>query len=98
MALSDIAEVRVERLLGHTDRLRREDTVERRAPDAAWARVIGARRDQDRAAIPDIARDVLEIGVRQNTLPCIAIEDDELKLIDLLLEQFARRKCDQRQF
>ncbi|MCP4615514.1 MAG: hypothetical protein GY844_03655, partial [Bradyrhizobium sp.] len=31
-------------------------------------------------------------------MPRVAVEDDELEFVDLLLKQFAGRKCDQRQF
>ena len=79
-------------------RLGRQDGVERRAPDAGRARVIRPGRDQHRAAVAHIARDVVEIDDRQHALARVAVEDDELEFVDLLLEQFARREGDQRQF
>src|SRR5262249_35775001 len=75
-----------------------QDDVERRAPDAGGACVIGPGGDQHRAALAHIARDIVEIDDRQHALPRVAIKDDELKLVDLLLEQLARWEGDQRQF
>ena len=99
MALAEFGERRAKRLLGDiAARLGRQDGVERGAPDAGRARIVRAGRDQDRAAVAHIARDVVEIDDRQHALARVTIEDDELEFVDLLLEQLARRKGDQRQF
>src|SRR5262249_55859407 len=58
----------------------------------------GAGRNQHGAAVSDISGDVLEIDVWQNALPRVAVENDELEVVDPLLEQFAGRKRDQGQF
>src|SRR5450756_2885915 len=87
MALAGLAERSPERLLGDiTARLRRQDHVERRAPDAGRAGVVGAGRDQHGAAVAHILRDVVEIDHRQHALARIAVEDDQLEFRDLLLE------------
>ena len=98
MALAGVGERGAEgRLGGQAARLGRQDLVERRAPEAGRARVVGAGRDQHRAAVAHIARDVVEIDDRQHALARVAVEDDEVELVDLLLEQLARRERDQRQ-
>src|SRR5262249_59289452 len=56
------------------------------------------RRNQHGAAIADISGNVVEIDNGQHPLPRIAVEDDELEVVDLLLEQFTGRKRDQGQF
>ena len=98
MALAKLGEAGVEAAFGDVAaRLRRQDGIERRAPDAGLARIIGTGGDQNRTAFTHIAGDVVEIDHRQHALTGIAVEDDELKLADLLLEQFARRESNQRQ-
>ena len=54
--------------------------VERRAPDAGRARVVRPGRDQHRAALAHIARDVVEIDDRQHALAGVAVEDDQVEL------------------
>ena len=49
------------------------------------------------AALAHVAHDVVEIGRGQDALVGVAVEDDEVELLDLLLEQLARREGDQRQ-
>ena len=44
-----------------------------------------------------IARDVVEVEQRQDVAVRVAVEDDEVELLDLLCEQLARREGDQRQ-
>jgi len=58
---------------------------------------IGPGRHQHRAALPHVTRDVVEIDDRQDPLPRVAVEDDELKFVDLLLEQLAGGERDQRE-
>ena len=87
MAVAGLGELRLEAALGHfAGRLGRQDTVERCTPDAGRAGVIRPRRNQHRAAVAHIFRDVLEINKRQHALARIAIEDDELEFADFLLE------------
>ena len=98
MALAGFGELRVERHFdGPAARLRRKDLLERRAPDAGLAGVVRPGRDQHRAALLHIARDVVEIDDRQHALAGVAVEDDQVEVLDLLLEQLAGRKRDQRQ-
>ena len=98
MALAEIGERGAKCAVGGAAaRLGRQDDIERRAPDAGLARIVGPGRDQHRAALAHIARDVVEIDDRQHALARVAVEDDELELVDLLLEQLAGREGDQRQ-
>src|SRR4051794_38845364 len=62
------------------------------APEAAPGREIGTCRHQDRTTRANVFCDIIEVGDRQNSLASVAIEDDQLKLVYLLLKQFARRK------
>ena len=71
---------------------------ERRAREAGGARELLARDDQQRAAIGHISRHVGEVGLRDDALALILVEDDEVELGQLLLEQFLGREGDQRQF
>src|SRR6266446_2945872 len=98
MAFAEVAQLRAKRHFdGFAARLRRENLFERRAPDAGLAGVIRPGRDQHGAALLHIARDVVEIDDRQHALAGVAIEDDQVKVLDLLLKQLAGRKRDQRQ-
>ena len=98
MALAEIGQRGAKRAVGGAPaRLGRQDDFERRAPDAGLAGVVGPGRDQHGAAAAHVARDVVEIDDRQHALARVAVEDDELELVDLLLEQLARRERDQRQ-
>ena len=98
MALAEVGELCAERAVVHpAARLGRQDDVERRAPDAGLAGVVGSGRHQHRAALAHIARDIVEIDDRQHALARVAVEDDELELVDLLLEQLAGREGDQRE-
>src|SRR6185437_4731990 len=97
MTLAGFGEGCTERLLCDvTGWLRRQNRIERRAPDTGGTGVIGAGGDQHGAAVAHVFRDIVEISHRQHALPGIAVEDDELKFRDLLLEQLAGRESDQR--
>src|SRR5262249_8467812 len=74
-----------------------KDSVKRGAPDAGRACIIRARRDQHCAPIAHIFCNIVEVNERQNALPRVAVENDELEFCDFLLEQLARGKSDQRQ-
>ena len=96
MALAKLGEAGAEAALGDVAvGLGGQDGVQRRAPNAGLARVVGTRGDQYCAAFAHIAGDVVEIDQRQHALARVAVEDDELEFADLLLEQFTGRKCDQ---
>src|SRR5262245_6841535 len=95
--LAELGEPRLERLLDDPpSRNGGENLPERRAVETERGGVIVAGRDQHRAALFDIAGDVLEIEQRQHAPPLVAVEDDEIELIELLLEQLAGREGDQR--
>ena len=72
-------------------------SAQRRPVEALGPREIRSARDQKRAAVADVARDVLEILRRQDAPPLVAVEDDQVELVDLLHEQLLRRKRDQAQ-
>ncbi|CAM5514994.1 hypothetical protein FALB51S_03956 [Frigidibacter albus] len=53
--------------------------------------------DQHRTAPQHVIADIVEIARRQDPALAVAVEDDEVELVDLLDEQFLRREGDQRQ-
>ena len=53
---------------------------------------------EDGAALFHIVDDVGQIGERQHAAPLVAVEDDEVELVELFGKEFARREGDQRQF
>ena len=55
-----------------------------------WLGKIGSGRHQQRAAFAHIAHDIVEIDERQHALVRVAIEDDEVEIVDLLPKQIAR--------
>src|SRR5258707_11838136 len=98
MSFTEVAQLGTKRHLdGLAARLGRENLFEWRAPDAGLAGVVRPGRDQHGTALLHIARDVVEIDDRQHALPGVAVEDDQVKVLDLLLEQLAGWKRDQRQ-
>src|SRR6185437_15667088 len=76
--------------------LGRQHAAQRRAVEAQGRAEVRACRLEQRAAFPDIARDVREIGGWQDAAPGIAVEDDEVELVDLDVEQLADREGDER--
>ncbi len=58
----------------------------------------GPAASRKRAALLHIAHDVLDIGLRDHAAAAVAVEDDEVELVELDVEQLADRKGDQRQF
>ena len=98
MPLAGVGQRRAERCVGgDAAGLGGQDLIERGAPQAGRAGVVRAGRHQHGAAAAHVTRDVVEIDDRQHALARVAVEDDEMKLVDLLLEQLAGRECDQRQ-
>ncbi len=71
---------------------------QRRLGDRLLTRIFRPRRDQQRAALFDIFGDVVVIEDRQHVAVLVAVEDDQVEIVDLLDEQLARREGDQRQF
>ena len=72
--------------------------AKRRMIDAVAARVIVTGGDEKGAAVlVDVAGDVVVVQKLQNAPVLVAVEDDQIELVDLLGKEFARRKRDQRQ-
>ncbi len=71
---------------------RRQHEAERRAEQAVVAGEGGAGGGQQRAALLDIAGDVAEIAERHHAAPAVAVEDDQVELVELDLEQLADRR------
>src|SRR5262249_53149809 len=88
MTLADFGDVRLEAALDDAARgLGRQDLAQGRAVEAQRRAEIGARGFEKRAALLDIARDVLEIGLRKHAAPLVAVEDDEVELVELDVEE-----------
>ena len=75
----------------------RQDLAQRRAVEALRPGEVRAGGDQQRAAVAHVAGDVLEVVVRQDAAALVAVEDDQVELVDLLHEQLLRREGDQRE-
>ena len=76
---------------------RRQHRRQRRLMDREITGVIAASGNQQRAAVLiDITRDVFIIVELQNALVFIAVENDQIEIVDLLRKQFARREGNQR--
>jgi hypothetical protein len=74
-----------------------DDGREARAGEARDAGEFRSRRHHHGAALAHIAHDVLEIARGQDALVGVAVEDDEVEFLDLLLEQLAGREGDERE-
>ena len=61
------------------------------------AGVVVAGGDQQRAALLHVAGDVVVVEQLQDVAVLVAVEDDEVEVLDLLGEQLARREGDQRE-
>ena len=71
--------------------------MQRRVIEPAQRRVIGVDHREEGAAALDVIGDVLEIEARQQRLTRIAVEDDEVEILDPPAEEIGGRKSDQRQ-
>ena len=78
-------------------RRRRQHHGQRRARQAHLAGVVVAGGDQQRAALLHVAGDVLVVEQLQDVAVLVAVEDDEVEVLDPLREQLARREGDQRE-
>ncbi len=56
-----------------------------------------SRRDKDGAALLNVAGDVVEIEQGEHTAPVIAVENDEIEILQFVRKQFACRKGDERE-
>jgi hypothetical protein len=75
-----------------------QDLGQRRAIERCRRREVRSRRQQERAAIHHVLADVVDIEHRQDAAPLVAVEDDQVELVDRLHEQLPRGEGDQRQF
>ena len=98
MALPEVGDGRVVGLLEHlAGRRRGQHRRQRRVVDRIGAGIVGPGGDQQGAAVAHIAGDVVEIEQRQHAAMLVAVEDDQVELVDLLREQLAGGEGDQRQ-
>ncbi len=98
MLAADVGQGRAEAALDHPARgLHRHHVGQRRAPETVGRAEFRPRSHQHRAAVAHILPHILEVGGRQDPSQPVAVEDDEVELLDLLDEQLARGKGDQRQ-
>ena len=98
MAAAEIGERRREAALEDlAGRPPRQDARQRRAVEAHGLGELRPRGLEQGTAVLDIAGDVLEIDQWQEAAARVAVENDEIELVELDLEQLARREGDQRQ-
>src|SRR5579884_94847 len=98
MTPSNVAQMRHIALLQHVaSRLGWQHGAERRAIKTLGRAESRPRRIEQRAALLHVARDILEIGRRQHVHLLVAIEDDQIELIELLVEELADREGDERE-
>ena len=97
--LAEIGEAREETRLMHVaGRCGWQHGCERGGGNRIAAGMFRACGDQQRAAVFDVLGDVVVVKNRQHTAMLVAIEDDQVEIVDLFDEQFACREGDQRQF
>src|SRR5262249_41778014 len=77
-------------------RFARQHIAERRLVEPERSTHADAGGIQQRAALLDVVRDVFEVGARQYAAAPVAVEDNEIELLELHFEQLADRKSDQR--
>ena len=75
-----------------------DDLAQGRTVQALRCREIGARVDQNGAALFDVVAHVIQIDRRQNATAFVTVEDDQVEVFDFVQKQFARWECDQGQF
>ena len=98
MALAGVGQARIEALLDHLARGQAgQGGDQRRVGDRLLAGIFRPGGDQQRAALFHIFGDVVVIEDRQHVAVLVAVEDDQVEIVDLLDEQLARREGDQRQ-
>ncbi len=97
--LALLRKARIEGLLVHlAGRAGGQHGRQRRQRDRILAGMFGTGGDQQRAAVFDILGDVVVVEDRQHAAMLVAVEDDQVEILDLVDEQLAGRKGDQRQF
>ena len=99
MTLADLGDLGLEAGLDHVARrCAGQDGAERCAIERALGRENRADRDEQRAAALHVFGDVAEVVARDQVPRLVAVEDDQIEFLELLLEQLAHREDDQRQF
>src|SRR5438067_4370433 len=81
-----------------TGRLGRQDFAQWRAVETHRRAEARPRRFEERAAFTHIAHDILDIGLRNDAASAVAVENDQVEIVELDVEQLTDRKGDQRQF
>src|SRR5689334_19811631 len=72
-----------------------QDRAKRRAIEAHRRAKARSCRIQERATLLHEAHDVVEIGHRQDAAPLVAVEDDQVELVELHVEELADREGNQ---
>ncbi len=85
-------------LIDLAGRLGGQHRFKRRHRNRILARMFGACGNQERAALFHILSDVIIIEDRQHAAMLVAVEDDQIEIVDLFDEEFTRWESDQRQF
>ena len=97
--LAKLGNLRQEGRLDHAGRgPPRQDLGQGRAVERGRRGIVGPRGQQERATVLDVAADVVDVEHRQDAAALVAVEDDQVEVIDRLHEQLARGKGDQREF
>jgi len=98
MALAEFGDGRAVALLQHlAGRFGRQDVADRGAVQAQGFGEGLAGDLEEGAALLHVAGDVAEVEVGQHPHPPVAVEDDEVEILEVGLEQLADREGDQRQ-
>ena len=96
VAIAQIGDLRHITLFDHPRRGPcRQDSGQGRAVERRSGGEIGAGGDKHRPAVADVVGDILKIERRQDTPPLVAVEDDQIEILDLLHEEFTGGKSDQ---
>src|ERR1051326_176600 len=84
MAAAGVSQLRFESVFVHiAGRLGRQNLAQRRAVEAHRRAEARPRRFEERAALSDITHDILDIGLRDDTAPAIAVENDQIEIVEL---------------
>ena len=98
MTIAKIRDDGAERLFQHPRGRRAGHDLAQRGPVEAVRRgEVRPRRDQDSAALLDVVAHVVEVDRGQDAAALVAVEDDQVEILDLVEEQLAGRKGDQAQ-
>ena len=98
MPRAEVGDLRQKRCLDHARRwLAWQNLRQRSAIKRIRAGEIRPRGHQKRAAVLHISPHIVEIEHRQNAAPLIAVENDQVELVNRLHEQLPRRERDEAQ-